>query len=818
VELTIEQALQQGVAAHKEGNLQEAERLYRAILQSQAAHPDANHNLGVIAVSVNKAKAALPLFKTALEANPKIEQFWLSYIDALIKENQFAAVKQALAESRKMGLAGEKLDVLEAQYKQIAQSAPSKLQAKKKGLTLKEKRQKISESKQQKKKKGKSQNANSVSPSQSQLNNILEQYQNGQYDEAEKLAVLITQQYPEHQFGWKILGAIFGQTGRKTEALNAKHRAVQLAPQDAEAHGNLGNTLRELSRLKEAEASYRQAIALKSGYAEAYNNLGITLKELGRLEAAIDSYKQALKIKPDYAEAYINMGTALRGVIFSKPRPDLQEIITSLLNRKNYVRPKSISGAAISLLKFEPVIKQLSKKYSAGEPKRPLQETISELSGVPLLLKLMSVCPLADLELEGILTDIRSSLLSFISEVSTSPVLLCFQSALALQCFTNEYIYNQTDEETEKLGALEMSVKKILADGQQPSPNSILCLASYKALHNYKWVDLLVVKTGIDEVFTRQFLEPNRENRIKFEIPILEEITDKVSSKVRGQYEENPYPRWVSLGLPLRPVPISKIVNNLKLRLFDNRVKKTEFPNILIAGCGTGQHSISTTARFLNSRVLAVDLSLASLAYAKRKTEELGIQNVEYMQADILDLGKLDRQFDIIESEGVLHHMDDPIAGWKVLTDCLKPGGLMNIALYSELARQPIVTIRDEINQSGIASSYYAMKLFRHSVINSDKKHHKSILKSGDFYNMSTLRDLLFHVQEHRFTLPQIQDYLSQLGLIFCGFEADEIVRDFKMTNIGLDDPYDLDKWNCYEEANPYKFRGMYQFWCQKIA
>ena len=84
----IEQALQQGVAAHKEGKLQEAERLYRAILQVQPWQPDANHNLGVVAVSVNKADVALPLFKTALGANPKIEQFWLSYIEALIKEKR----------------------------------------------------------------------------------------------------------------------------------------------------------------------------------------------------------------------------------------------------------------------------------------------------------------------------------------------------------------------------------------------------------------------------------------------------------------------------------------------------------------------------------------------------------------------------------------------------------------------------------------------------------------------------------------------------------------------------------------------------------
>ena len=101
MELTIDQALQQGITAHKEGKLQEAERLYQAILQSQPAHPDANHNLGVLAVSVNKAEAALPLFKTALEANPKIEQFWLSYIDALIKEKQFDNARQILEQAKK---------------------------------------------------------------------------------------------------------------------------------------------------------------------------------------------------------------------------------------------------------------------------------------------------------------------------------------------------------------------------------------------------------------------------------------------------------------------------------------------------------------------------------------------------------------------------------------------------------------------------------------------------------------------------------------------------------------------------------------------
>jgi SAM-dependent methyltransferase len=313
---------------------------------------------------------------------------------------------------------------------------------------------------------------------------------------------------------------------------------------------------------------------------------------------------------------------------------------------------------------------------------------------------------------------------------------------------------------------------------------------------------LLLITDEIRDVFTRQVTEPNQEASLKTVLPALDEITDEVSFKVKEQYEAHPYPRWVNLGLSLKPAPIFKVVDEVKLKLFDQKIKEVEFPNILVAGCGTGQNSIETAARFKGSKVLAIDLSMSSLSYAKRKTEEFGIQNIDYMQADILGLGKLDRQFDIVESAGVLHHMDDPVAGWRVLTDCLKPGGLMRIGLYSELARQHIVEIRQEISEAGIGSSDEEMKSFRANVINSDQDHHRKISNSHDFYSLSTLRDLLFHIQEHRFTVSQIQDCLSELGLKFCGFET-EIISQFKLTNAKGDDLYDLDKWQDYERANP---------------
>ena len=277
MEIAVDQILQQGVAAHNAGNLQEAKRLYRSILKTQPTHPHANHNLGLIAVSMGKVEVALPLFKAALDVNSSIEQFWISYIEALIAERQFENAKRALKKGKNNGVAKEKLKVL-----------TQKLVSVKEGdIPIK-------------------------TPSQAEIQKLINHYQNGQYGDAETLAISITEQFPDHQFSWKVLGVVLKQTGRISESLVASQKSVKLASQDAEAHQNLGVTLQEIGRLEEAEASYRQAISVKPDYAEAHSNLGVTLKELGRLEEAEASYRQAILVKPDYTEAYNNLGNTLK--------------------------------------------------------------------------------------------------------------------------------------------------------------------------------------------------------------------------------------------------------------------------------------------------------------------------------------------------------------------------------------------------------------------------------------------------------------------------------------------------------------------------
>ena len=278
MELTIEQALKKGIALHQAGKLQEAERFYRSILNSQPLHPDANHNLGVIAVSVNKPETALEFFKTALETNPRIEQFWLSYIEALIKVEQFETAGQMIKKAEEKNLASDKLNLL----KERLISSDSK------------------------------ENENSTTPSKQQLSELLKEYQNGNYSYAERLASSLSNHFPNDNFSWKILAAIFKATRRFPEAVSAGQKAVELNISDAEAHFNLGNTLQELERLEEAEKSYLQATILRPDYADAHYNHGITLKKLGNLEKAEQSYLKAIAINPDYAEAHFNLGNTLQ--------------------------------------------------------------------------------------------------------------------------------------------------------------------------------------------------------------------------------------------------------------------------------------------------------------------------------------------------------------------------------------------------------------------------------------------------------------------------------------------------------------------------
>jgi predicted O-linked N-acetylglucosamine transferase (SPINDLY family) len=315
----MDQALQQAIASHHAGDLEEAGQAYLAILRAHPDHPEANHNMGVLAVQMKQPAAGLPYFVAALDADPVRGQYWLSYIDALFQTGQLEDARQVLALARQQGLQGDEVDAL---AKRLESGAPATVQpGTEPSHALKESPPASSIAPQnslpsQKTKPAKSAGKHAThkgkAPSPQEINTLQALFNQGRLTEAEILAQNMTARYPEHEFGWKALGVVYQHMGRIADALAPMQKAAALSPKDAEAHNNLGIALQNLGRMDEAEASYRYALKIMPNYARAHSNLGSTLQELGRLDEAETSYRLALKYDPDYAKAHCNLGAVLK--------------------------------------------------------------------------------------------------------------------------------------------------------------------------------------------------------------------------------------------------------------------------------------------------------------------------------------------------------------------------------------------------------------------------------------------------------------------------------------------------------------------------
>ncbi len=443
-----------------------------------------------------------------------------------------------------------------------------------------------------------------------------------------------------------------------------------------------------------------------------------------------------------------------------------------------------------------------------------------------MLAALLDAAPVVDRKLEHLLTNAREVLLTL---AVASPVIdapdesfLPFWCAVAQQCFLNEYVFAYTSDEIRKVAALTGRLSAALDTGIAIPAFWPVTIAAYSPLVQLPNAPLLLSRSWPDPVRTllhRQVVEPLGEQSLRATIQQLTPISDPVSSLVRAQYEENPYPRWTATPTTTESVTaaayLSRRFPNVDIRTIPGR---DDGQDILVAGCGTGQQSIEVARSFRNARELAVDLSLTSLAYAQRQSAALGINAVEYAQADLLRLSETGRRFDIIQASGVLHHMADPLDGWRSLLRMLRPDGVMYLGLYSSLHRRNVVAAHAFIAAQGFHASPDDMRRCRQMMMEAaDGTPLRHLSQASDFGSMSGCRDLLFHVQEHRLTLPEIASFVSAQGLAFIGFDLPSSVRcsyrarfpdDQAMTNLRY--------WDEFEHQQPGTFSNMYQFWIQK--
>ena len=651
------------------------------------------------------------------------------------------------------------------------------------------------------------------------------------------------------------LGAVFYQIGENQNAINCFKKVIKIDPNYKNSYYNLGVIYLDLGELEKAKNCYEKAIEIDLNYADAHNNLGIVFKNLGENEKAKNCYEKAIAINPNNLNTHNNLGkifyilgeiqksvncyervlkidpnniTAINSLSYllelykfnlkSKADKASFKKLILLISKSDNIDLVGISTHARLLLLSDNETNNLLKVVNTGKLLK--NEVIQNLLKEELFHLMLQKSLFADVFWEKLLNKLRCEMLINLENSNKDVLneLLVFIISLAEQCWLNEYIYTQSEKEINFVNKLKNKIEK----NKEVNELEVAILACYIPLNNSKIIiqKLLDHKSSnilFNDLITLQIKEPLKEKELVKSIKSLGQIVDPVSRKVQEQYEEHPYPRWRFANKSLSKKVLECINGEIKPNKIDQN-NKLNNPNVLIAGCGTGSHSISAT-RYKNSNILAVDLSLSSLAYAKRKTEEMGYKNIEYMHADILQLNKLNKKFDIIECGGTLHHMKDPIAGLKVLLDVLEPHGFLKLGLYSNTARQHIVNTRELIKIKNLKNTNKSIKNFRQDVI--DKKVNSLIQKvilTEDFYSTSAVRDLLFHIQEHRFTIPQISKILENFNLEFLGFVQNPLIIQKYLKYFPEDKKYtSLNNLHKFEERNPDTFWGMYQFWVRKL-
>jgi trans-aconitate methyltransferase len=545
-----------------------------------------------------------------------------------------------------------------------------------------------------------------------------------------------------------------------------------------------------VSNLQEVAKGHRRTLALRPDDAQAHNELACVLLQQGFLGEAAAEFARAVTLMPELLEQY-------------------SSLVATLLN----VNPAVCEGLAR-------VASAWPQELSADDVLGP--KGFAAISGDPFLRCMLESAPVRDINLERYLTSIRRIMLDIASSDAIAAgelerSLLEIGCALAKQCSINEYVFACGPREEEKAARLKGKLIDALASGTLIAPLLPSVTAAYFPLFSVAGSQSLLERSWpapLSGLLAQQISEPQEERRIGDTIPRLTQIDNDVSLLVRQQYEENPYPRWVAPASNRGPSRVSEYLRALFPAASFNSRESDGKPDILIAGCGTGQQAIITARRFPDARVLAIDLSLASLCYAKRMAGVLGVHNIEYAQADIVELASLDRTFDAIEASGVLHHLAEPFEGWRVLLSKLRPDGFMHVGLYSRAARSQIRMAREYLAAKEAGSSPDQIRRWRQELLGTPMR---PVANYADFFSTSECRDLLFHVQEHQLTIPEIAAFLRQHDLQFLGFELPPGVaanyrfrfpEDRSMTNLA--------SWHVFEVENPATFVSMYQFWVQK--
>lgn len=634
---------------------------------------------------------------------------------------------------------------------------------------------------------------------------------------------------PDHPDALELQAACTRALADPGQALQMLDAALAARPHDADAHNQKGVLLERAGRAAEAVRCYDRALELAGERAGVLANRAAALARLGRIDSAIADYRRALALEPHSA----SVGQELIHLIlehgWAPPAGDagFDALLVRALQAP-WAQPSAVAAIVVHRLKLDPVVAAWLPRVDAVWPGRLPADAalLGVLADHPPLRALLAHAPVPDIALERLLANVRGWLLE------PSPVpdgddgharRTALHAALALQCSLNEYVYPPCEREQAAEAGLRAALATALDAGAPISPGQLLAAATLFPLSTLPAPERLLQRPWPDAlapVLARQVAEPLQEARLREALPRLTAIDDDTSRRVQRQYEEHPYPRWQALVRPAGQVTLEQYVAHRVPGVQWRRRRAGPEVQSLSAGCGTGQQPLDTALRLAGARILAVDLSRSSLAYAARMAGRLGIGNVRFAQADLLALGGLQQRFELIETTGVLHHLHEPLAGLRVLASLLDDGGVLRLALYSATARRAVVAARELIEREGFAPTLAGIRACRQALAAlPDAEQARGVLRFTDFYATSECRDLLFHACEHRFDLAGVRRLLDDAGLALLGFELKPTLhRQFTQA---WPDPAalrDLGAWEAFERSHPDAFAEMYTLWAERAS
>ncbi|NVK24572.1 MAG: methyltransferase domain-containing protein [Gammaproteobacteria bacterium] len=576
------------------------------------------------------------------------------------------------------------------------------------------------------------------------------------------------------------------------------------------------------NKFKEAIALIEQNLQLNPLCAHSYRCLAQCLNKLKYTHQAIQTYERCIELEPHNVDIHIELAnlylevkdaSSAYSILFdaTKRAPDNINVTNGLINVLSKLSPQifipEIQEGIIHCLNSKSanvsVLGWLCGNQLKLSPELKSPVLISNAKHSQLLLSYLSTVINTDLELEQRLIQLREQLLKALIGGCQDTDTLKLACAMCLQCFHNEYVFHISELELTQL--IDYQTKAFRNLTELATYLLTLCMYEQPSIQLTPIIESLLVSEYSDlfeDIAKKLFHEPLKEKQLRSSIETKTSISNTVSQLVKSQYEQNPYPRW----------QVNNQVNATKLFRTEHNVNKPQLA-VLIAGCGTGFEPVELALLDNSLDITAMDLSVSSLAYGKRKALEHQLTNIRFVQGDILNVHELNISFDVILCTGVLHHMESPEIGFESLTKCLSPNGIFQFALYSEMARQPVVYAQDLIKREGLFPCLADIKQLRQQVINAPKNSELFKLQySDDFYSVSGCRDLCFNYVEHRFDLLKIDQMMSRHGITFTGLSnvPNQVFNAFKEQYPEIGSERDFKNWHQFEQMHSGVFSGMY--------